>query len=97
MEARPVGEIEDYWLTCIEPDPVGGERLPDLFAHYERWCVMNEFAAAKQGEFAQDFERVAKALGIRKDGAVYLGLKRGSVARIAPQMTGQIADSRSVA
>lgn len=77
-EARPVGGIEDYWLACIEPDPAGGLQLPDLFAHYERWCAVHDFAVARQGEFAQDFERVAKEIGIRKNGALYVGLKLGS-------------------
>ena len=75
MEQRRVGEIEDFWLESIGPDPAGGMELPELFSHYQRWCADNNFDAAKQGVFAQDFERVAKEIGIRKNGAVYVGLK----------------------
>lgn len=79
MEARPVGDVEDYCLERLQPASSSVLTLPDLFGDYERWCDARGFAIARQGEFASDFERIAEAVGIRKEGARYIGVKLGAL------------------
>lgn len=79
VEARPVGDVEDYCLERLQPASSSVLTLPDLFSDYESWCDARGYAIARQGEFASDFERIAEAVGIRKEGARYVGVKLGAL------------------
>lgn len=72
--AKMMGDIEDYCLERLQPAANGGLTLPELFRDYESWCAQGDLGAARQGDFAADFERIADQVGIDKNGALYEGV-----------------------
>lgn len=74
MEARPVGDVEDFVLEELMPVPGDGLSLLDLKTAYAAWCARGQHEALEPGAFANRFAALAEAVKLRERGGQYTGI-----------------------
>ena len=78
VEARPVGDIDQFCLERVHPADDSAVSLPEVYAGYESWCGEMDYAPMERAAFSRAFDDVAQECGIMRSGRQFVGV------RIAP-------------
>lgn len=85
IEAKKMGDVEDYCLARIDPVADGGVSLSDLRADYVAWCDVGDEDAYGEAEFAELFRAIAGEIEVPEIDGVFQGItiRAGAVTRAA--------------
>ena len=75
MEAKPVGDIDQFCLERVHPADDVAVTLPEVYAGYETWCGEMAFAPMERGAFSRAFDDVAQECGIMRAGGQFVGVR----------------------
>lgn len=71
--ALPVGDIEDFALSAIQPGQ-GQITNGQIYSAYKQWCAANQHDAMQAVEFEKRFGELAKALPLVRVGGAFQGI-----------------------
>lgn len=72
--ARPDGSVEDFCLEALIPESRSKLGRDLLFEAYRAWCEQANARALAAAGFADEFDRLAEAVGLPKFDDEYLGI-----------------------